>query len=187
LVEYFAFFYFSYYFILIAYIGTILWTSRRPEANTELAVGAFTVMVFGHLGYMAVPGFGPVTYMADQFTAPLQGGFFWSCVWNTVQAGGAQKDIFPSLHTAFPTYFALYALHQSRIDRRWRWPAIITGFFAANIIISTVFLRWHYAIDLFAGLALASFAAWLGPRLAQWDVRFREARGLPPAWSFDAR
>lgn len=187
MVEYFSFFYFSYYLIIFSYLITVMWPSKRPSANTELAVGTFMVLLVGHLGYMSVPGYGPVRYLAHDFQQPLDGGFWWSCVWQTVQAGGAMKDIFPSLHTAMPTYLTLYALRQARIDPRWRWPARVTGFFALNIVFSTVFLRWHYAIDLVAGLALAGATAWVAPRLADWDQRFRNARGLPSAWAFDHR
>ena len=87
----------------------------------------------------------------------MQGGFWWNQVEVTVATAGAQLDIFPSLHTAWPAYFTLHAFaHRDRQPFRWLWPVL--GFVALNIIIATMFLRWHWFIDIALGLLLA-FAA----------------------------
>jgi len=186
-VEWFSFFYFSYFFICGTYMVTVVWLSKPGRMTSEFALGTLTVFCVGQLGYMAVPGYGPIRHLASQFHGPINGGFFWSCVWNTVQAGSAMKDIFPSLHTGVPTWFTFFAFTQARRDPRWRWPARITGFFAANIIFSTMFLRWHYAVDVVAGLCLATSAGLLAPRLAAWQEGFRERLGLPGSWFFPPR
>jgi membrane-associated phospholipid phosphatase len=183
-VEWFSFFYFSYFFICTAYMLTVVWLTPPARRTTEFAVGTLLVYTVGQLGYTAVPGYGPVAHLRDQFHGDVAGGFFWSCVWSTVQAGGAMKDIFPSLHTAGPSWFTLFALHQSRSDPRWRWPARITGFFAINIIVSTMLLRWHYGIDVVAGLALALTAGLLAPRLAAIEESWRRSMGFPGPWTF---
>jgi hypothetical protein len=184
IVEWFSFFYFSYFGICTAYMVTVVWLTPPARRTTEFAIGTLLVYTVGQLGYTAVPGYGPVAHLKDQFHGGIAGGFFWSCVWNTVQAGGAMKDIFPSLHTAGPSWFTLYALHQSRTDPRWRWPARITGFFAVNIIVSTMLLRWHYGIDVVAGLTLAITAGALAPRLAAWEESWRQSMGFPGPWTF---
>jgi len=183
LVEWFSFFYFSYFLICGGYLVVMLWLLKPGRHTHEFALGCLLVLSLGQLGYLLVPGYGPVGYLADQFRAPLAGGFFWRCVLDTVQAAGAHKDIFPSLHTALPSWLTLFALRRARFDPRWRWPARITGFFAANIIVSTMLLRWHYAIDVVAGLALALSVAWLVPRLVAHDDAFREQHRLATAWS----
>jgi membrane-associated phospholipid phosphatase len=185
IVEYFAFFYFSYFFICVAYMVTVILIARGGAQTSEFATGTLMVFCLGQIGYMAVPAFGPVRHLAPLFHGDIQGGFFWGCVSATVQAGSAMKDVFPSLHTAVPTWFTFFALHRSKFDRRWRWPARVTGFFAANIIFSTMFLRWHYAIDIVAGVALAASAGLLAPRLQRWEAAWREAHGLMPVWSFE--
>jgi membrane-associated phospholipid phosphatase len=185
IVEWFSFFYFSYFAIGVVYMLGVLWLSRPSRRTAEFAIGTLMVFAIGQLGYTAVPGFGPVGYLKDQFHGPVAGGFWWSCVWGTVQAGGAMKDIFPSLHTAVPFWFTLYALHQARTDRRWRWPARVTGFFSANIIVSTMLLRWHYGVDVLAGLLLASTAALVSPRLAALEEAWRRSQGFPGPWCFD--
>lgn len=178
IVEWFSFFYFSYFFICALYPIVTFCFARINRHTCEYAIGTVIVYCGGQLGYMAVPGFGPIHYLASEYKAPVDGGFFWGCVWSTVDAAGALKDIFPSLHTAGPLFFALYALHRAKFERRWRWPALLTAFFSFNIIISTVFLRWHYVIDVVAGILLALTARYGAPQIVAWEEKRRAAMGF---------
>lgn len=182
-VEWFSAFYFSYYLICLGYMLVVTWVLPPGRARlSEFATGTILVYCAGQLGYMAVPAVGPVVHLADQFRAPVDGGFFWSCVTSMVQAGSAMRDVFPSMHTCGPTWFTLFAIRQARTDRRWRVPAAVTGFMTANIVFSTVFLRWHYVVDVFAGLALAFAAAWAVPRIVRAEARLRDRLALPDVW-----
>ena len=181
-VEWFSFFYFSYFTICAIYMVAVIWILRPARQTSEFAIGTAIVCCGGQLLYMAVPANGPTVFLADQYHGPVQGGFFWALVTAAVHAGSAMKDVFPSLHTAVPTWFSLFALRRGRRDWRWYIPATITSFFAANIVISTMLLRWHYVIDVMAGLCLASFAAYASVRLAAWDEARRAEGGRLPAW-----
>lgn len=183
-VEWFSFFYFSYFFICAVFTITTFAFVRVNRHTTTFAIGTAMVYCIGQLGYMAVPGYGPIRFLEAQFKGPIDGGFFWGCVWQTVQAGSAMKDIFPSLHTAGPVWFALYALHRAKDEPRWLWPGRITAFFACNIIFSTVFLRWHYVIDVIAGLTLAFGVRYAAPRIARWEEKLRARSGTPGVWGF---
>jgi hypothetical protein len=132
IIEWFSFFYFSYFFICATYMLTVVWLMRPGPRTVEFSIGTLVVFGLGQLGYTAVPGYGPIKHLSSQFHGDLDGGFFWSCVWTTVQAGGAMKDIFPSLHTATPLWFTLFAYYQVKRDRRWLWPARITAFFSSR-------------------------------------------------------
>ena len=99
----------------------------------------------------------------------------------TVDAGGAQKDIFPSLHTAVPTFIAIFSFrHRRLVPFKYSWP--VMAFVATQIIIATLFLRWHYLVDVVAGLTLATTAAFLGPHIADWEAARRERMSVQPAW-----
>lgn len=82
-----------------------------------------------------------------------------------MHAGGALKDIFPSLHTAAPTFFALFSVRHRRLAAfRFTWPVV--AFFASQIILATMFLRWHYLADIVAGLSLSGVAMVVASRAA---------------------
>ena len=181
--EWFAFFYFGYFFLLSAHVLPIMLLGRNRLRVAHFALGIFMVFCTGHLLYMVVPGWGPYHHLAGQFEHPLEGGLFWRLVRATVDAGGAQKDIFPSLHTARRrTSRSTRSSTGGRFPFRFTWPFM--AFAATQIIIATMFLRWHYLIDIFAGLTLATTAALRQPP----DRRLgdRTARTAGPTADFHA-
>jgi hypothetical protein len=182
-VEWFAFFYFSYYVLLAVGFLPALWGDRGSRAMRELFVGATVISCVGYATYTLVPGLGP--YASIDFAAPLVGGVWWRAVCSTVAVGGAKLDIFPSLHTAFPVFLTLHAFAHRRRPGARRHGWLLWGFFAVNIVISTMFLRWHYAVDVVAGLALAALARRVAVHVAgnergqvSWECRRRLARKL---------
>jgi hypothetical protein len=186
IVEYLAFFYFSYFAISGLYALIALGPGSSTETSAEFAIGTAVVYGIGQLGYALVPGYGPTQFLSAQYAGPLEGGVFWQAVLATVDAGGAMKDIFPSLHTAGPVWYSLFAWHRAKRTGAlgWKLLALVTTFFAMNIVVSTVALRWHYVIDLAAGLALAGSASWLSKRVVGWEQGLRERAGLRSAWDF---
>jgi PAP2 superfamily len=178
--EWFAFFYFLYFLILTVHILPMM-LSRDEVLLGRFALGVLLLFMTAHLLYMVVPGWGPYWYLKGTFTHELEGPVFWPLVRETVDAGGAQKDIFPSLHTAVPTFLAIFSFrHKSRIPFRYTWPII--AFLATQMIVATVFLRWHYLVDVVAGLVLAGSASFASQRLADWERTRRARLGVQPAW-----
>lgn len=180
--EWFAFFYFGYFFLLSAHVLPMMFNASNRFRLAHFSLGIFMVACIGHFTYMLVPGWGPYHYLADHFEHPLTGGLFWHLVKATVDAGGSQKDIFPSLHTALPTYFAIFSfMHRKAFPFRYTWPPL--AFAVTQIIGATMFLRWHYLIDICAGLTLATTAALVSHRIVTWETARREKRGLPPIFT----
>jgi hypothetical protein len=177
--EWFAFFYFCYFFLLAAHIFPIVFGARDQLLLGEFMLGMLIIVCIGHTGYILVPGFGPYRAMPEMFKHELPSGLWMDLVWSTVRSGGAMKDIFPSLHTAGPTFIAMFSFrNRDRLPFRYTWPLLT--FFATNIIGATMFLRWHYVIDVFAGFTLATVAALVAPRVTRWEVARRRAGGLLP-------
>jgi hypothetical protein len=58
----------------------------------------------------------------------------------------------------------------------------VLGFFVCNIIVATMFLRWHWLVDIVAGLALAVAAQALSVVGTRWELRHRRLHELPPIW-----
>jgi len=180
--EWFAFFYFGYFFILAIHVLPFVFAVNNERLVSQFAIGIFTVFCSAHTLYMLVPGYGPYKFLATEFHHELTGGTFWGLVNKTVDSMGAQKDIFPSLHTAAPTFFAMFSFrHRDKLPFKYTWPVV--AFCACNIIVATMFLRWHYLIDIFAGIALATVANLLGAYLTPWEMAKRRRQGVPPIFS----
>ncbi len=183
--EWFSFFYYSYFFILCAYLLPMAVFEKRLRILSELSVGLLFVVCVGHSLYLAVPGLGPHAYLQGQFQHELQGSFWWPTVKAAVDSvggdGASRKDIFPSLHTACPTFLTLFSF-RNRAHRPYRYVWPVTAFFTSQIIIATMFLRWHYLIDVIAGLTLATIAFLVSRVLVPTEARARIQQGSGPVW-----
>jgi len=179
--EWFAFFYFCYFFLLLVHSVPIVLFSKDERLLSEFCVGIIVLFSVGQTVYALVPGFGPVRALAATFRNQYPHGLWLDSVMRAVATGGAKKDIFPSLHTAAPTFLTLFSFrHRHLVPFRYTWPVV--GFFAANIIIATMFLRWHWVIDVAAGLVLAGIGWWLSVELTRVELHRRAKLGLAPSW-----
>jgi len=179
--EWFAFFYFGYFALLASHVLPMVFISRRNELVAPFALGMISVYAIAHTLYMAVPGYGPVRYLAERYQHDLPSGVWLNAVLNAVQSGGAQKDIFPSLHTAGPVFLSLFSFHhRDKLPFKYTWPFV--SFFSANIVIATMFLRWHYLIDVIAGLTLSIGGFYVATWLSRREVQYREQKGYQPVW-----
>jgi membrane-associated phospholipid phosphatase len=179
--EWFSFFYFGYFVLLAVHVFPMLALERRPRLLEEFALSLALVFCTAHLTYMLVPGYGPVVHLADRFVNPLPSGPFHDLVMRTVSGGGAQKDVFPSLHTAAPTMLAVFSYrHRAHAPFRVTW--IVVALFTLQIIGATIFLRWHWLVDVLAGLALAFTAVPLAAAIVDWEARRRASLGVAAAW-----
>ena len=179
--EWFAFFYFLYFFILALHVIPILMFSTRTQLLAEFALGMLLVFCVGHTVYMLVPGYGPYREFAGHFQNALPSDHWVDMVMAAVASGGAQKDIFPSLHTAAPTFIAMFSFrHRDKVPFKYTWMPL--SFVAVNIIIATMFLRWHYVIDVVAGLLLSVTALIVSVRTVRWELVHRAERGLNRIW-----
>ena len=75
---------------------------------------------------------------------------------------GVYRGSFPSGHTAV-ALLCLFRARRLSAGLSMLYVPIVTG-----IIFSTVYLHYHYVVDVLAGAALACAGAWLGPRLEPW-------------------
>jgi membrane-associated phospholipid phosphatase len=149
------------YFFAPAILGgtTYLFGERRHFRRLMLAISLTTLI--GFLGYLLVPAVGPYIYQAARFAGRLPGATAGThYVISAIDAGkGAARDCFPSMHTAHTTVVLLGAFAFRRA-LGWAFLPIALGLYA-----STIYLRMHYAVDIFAGFGVALVAWWLAPRL----------------------
>lgn len=186
--EWFAFFYYGYFFLVAAHVLPALFFGKNQRFLITFGFGFLWLYCIGHVVYTIVPAYGPYAYL--EFHHPLDGGLWWPLVKRTVASvdGVARTDVFPSLHTAGPAFLTLYALlRRGRAPFRYTWLPL--AFSATQIILATMFLRWHYLIDVCAGLVLAISGIVVGQLALAWDEARVAAGGqrawpsLEPAWT----
>ena len=138
---------------------SVVWYFRRDLATLKaFLVGMFTVYGLGFLGYSLVPAWGPWIAMAGEFRVALEGGPITRLNDAVVRWGSNGVDVFPSLHCALSSYFLFF----DRRHTRWRFLAYLGP--CVGLWVSTLYLRYHYAVDVAAGFAVSGFALWLSAR-----------------------
>lgn len=157
LTEVFQISYATYYFWPII-LGALLWRRRWFD---KYHFWVF-VIVFGfylsYLGYIIIPATGPrfLPMIRDAQSGPLTGVWLYQTIRETLdKAEGITRDCFPSGHTELTLLTLYYARKFHR--RLFRWMIVP----ASALIISTVYLRYHYVVDVAAGglVALAVIIA----------------------------
>jgi len=179
--EWFAFFYFGYFLLMAVHVVPLVFFGRKKQIVGEFTFGILIMFSIGHSLYMVVPGYGPYRAMADAFQHPLPHGLWYDIVMDAVHSSGALMDIFPSLHTGAPTVLAFFSYrNRHELPYRYTWPLVT--FCTANIIIATMFLRWHYLIDVIAGFSIAIGTVLLSRPIVRWELARRRREGLGELW-----
>jgi hypothetical protein len=171
--------YLSYYFIPVVFI-TVLYSKGR---TVELDRSIF-VLVFGYyvsfIGYILFPAVGPRYALTHLYSVPLEGSFITHFVRDTLNALEHNKrDCMPSGHTQIVLIVLYLAYRYEKFLFYLLFPIICT------LIASTIYLRYHYVIDLWVGITLAIGCMIFGPRLYRWwnlkaGTRNVESGFLPP-------
>jgi hypothetical protein len=180
--EWFAFFYYGYFFLIAVHTLPMLAAVKSSPFLARYSFGFVWLYCVGHALYTFVPAYGPYSFLASGFQHPLEGTFWWPLVKRAVDSvdGGARTDVFPSLHTALPTYLSLFSFTQrKRLPFKYTWLPL--SLFTTQIIGATMFLRWHYLIDICAGLTLATSGIFVSRLVMRWDAR-RERQGGGPVY-----
>jgi membrane-associated phospholipid phosphatase len=147
--------YTTYYFLPIA-LGAVLWRKRQFDRFHFFVFVVALGFYISYIGYISVPVIGPrfLPMIKDAQSFPLAGALFDGQLFRAVRdtldrAEGITRDCFPSGHTEL-TLLVLY--YSRRFHRRTFWLMLPVG---SALIFSTVYLRYHYVIDVIAGAACA--------------------------------
>ena len=164
--------YSSYYLFFIALFFELY---RRSELG-DFHRGAFLV-VYGfylsYIGYLLFPAVGPRFHLHDFFATDIElpGLLLTPYLREIINAGGGMpagttdplmfvhRDAFPSGHTQL-TLVAMYIAFTTGTKIRW-WLFVV----GSLLIISTIYMRYHYVVDLMAGLCFFVFTIWSGKLL----------------------
>ena len=135
--------------------GAVIHAMTLPaERSFPLPAILLTAFAVGTAGYLLVPAIGPAAAFPELFSTPLSGGPFTQANAWLVATGSSVYDVFPSLHTLM---ICLLLHHDWRRMRVRFWVMIVPSI---GLIASTIYLRYHYAADVLAGLLLFGVLAW---------------------------
>ena len=176
------------FYLLFLILAVDLYRMRRMKAFKMVFMIVILGFYLSYLGYVAVPAIGPrfTLHEFERTDTELPGLFVTSALRTYTNTGESippgtrnpasvvQRDVFPSGHTQITLLVMFLAF---RFRARWRWPLAVTG---SLLIIATVYLRYHYVIDLIGGALFAILTLQLGWRLEDWweSIRRRAASSL---------
>ncbi|HSL71002.1 MAG TPA: phosphatase PAP2 family protein [Longimicrobiales bacterium] len=169
-VEFLSFFYGAY--IPFLYMSILLGLVARPPAERDEFVTAVALLyALSFLGYLFLPARGPIVELAHQFPAELRGATFHSIVVNAIESMGGPHGAFPSLHVGATFLVVSFDLKHRNLLRGLIYIPLLV-----LIAIATVVLRYHWVVDLWAGVLLALLAGRLAPvLLRRWRARLQTA------------
>ena len=169
------------FFFLPVILGIdLLLKDRMKDFHFE----AFLV-VFGfflsYIGYILVPAIGPrfTLHDFDMTNVELPGLFLTNYLRDIVNTGESippgtpnpaevvQRDVFPSGHTQM-TLIVMYLAYKFKTKSRY---FIIPN--GALLVFSTVYLRYHYVIDVFAGILFMIYTIWAGKKMYNWWMKVK--------------
>jgi membrane-associated phospholipid phosphatase len=141
-------------------VAFLLWKKRN---FAEFQYYAFLIalgFLASYIGYLIVPARGPRFLLKHLQHAPLQGLWAFRNMQSALDTlESAHYDCFPSGHTEL-TILAWWS--SRRVSN-----SVFRVYFAytLSIIFATVYLRYHYTVDLLAGALLATALILLAPVL----------------------
>ena len=167
--------YFSYYIIFIL-VGAEVFRRYPIEKFDHAAFLIVYGFYLSYLGYFLLPAVGPrfTLHNFAQLDQDLPGILFTPLFRAIINAGESiphgianpvdvvQRDVFPSGHTQLSLICTYLAFHY-RLHSRWLIVAL-----AALLVIGTVYLRYHYVIDLIGGVSFFLLTIWTGNKIEPW-------------------
>lgn len=153
--------YISYY-VIFPLLSVVLIAKKDGFGEFEEALfGILLCFYLTYAGYLLVPAIGPRFTLNHLQTGGLQVSPFIESIQNGLNALEKNKtDAFPSGHTAVSLVSLYYAWKKREKVLFICLLPVVTG-----LIISTVYLRYHYVIDVIAGIALTGLTIVLAPGL----------------------
>jgi len=154
--------YLSYYFLPLTLVVVLYVRNRKLEFNESIFV-----LTFGYyasfIGYILFPAIGPRYTLTSFHSVSLEGTWITDFVRDTLNyLEHNKRDCMPSGHTQIVLMVLYLAYRYEKFLFSVFFPII------CGLILSTVYLRYHYVIDLFAGVGFTIASLIIAPRLYRW-------------------
>lgn len=158
--------YSTYYFLPIIF-GVFLKIHHKRD---EFELSLFLVILcfyLSYIGYILVPAIGPRFTLDYLQTFQIEGYYITDFIRKTLDSvEGIKRDAFPSGHSAV-ALVVLYLCYRFEKGLFIVYLPIITA-----LLFSTVYCRYHYVIDVIAGILLAIGTVYFGERIyRKWESK----------------
>lgn len=156
----------------------------------ELDYSAFVIVygfILSFIGYLLVPAIGPrfTLHSFELNNLEMPGLFITDFLREIVNSGESipsgtlnpekivQRDVFPSGHTQMTLLVMFLSI---KFKSRLKYFFLING---TLLIFATVYLRYHYVIDLIGGAVFMLFTIWTGKQIYSWWNRIKNEMVKP--------
>jgi len=164
------------FYLLPLILGLSLLRKKRFVAMDFALFTIFYGFCLSYLGYFTLPGIGPRFTLHDFSTIneQLPGLWLTNFLRELVNSGESipsgtpnpaevvQRDVFPSGHTMITLIVIFLSV---KLKSRSKYFFVPVG---SLLIFSTVYLWYHYVIDLIGGLLFMIFAVWSAKYIFNW-------------------
>jgi hypothetical protein len=166
---------YSFFAALFPICFAAVYARRSTGAFRELAFAVTLTLAVANITFTLIPVQGPL--YTHPFAPDVRGHFFGALQVEFMERGRVPRDCFPSLHTALTLVMGWYVY---RYSRRVFWVV-------SPVVVSTplacVYFRYHYVVDVLAGIALAAGVLAVSPKVVAWGEavrgKWRQATSVP--------
>jgi len=151
LSEYMMMSYFSYYF-LMPVLGGLLYFKNRVKEFDQLLLACAVAFYISYLGFLFMPVEGPRHAIPDLHNVELVGILFAPMAQYVVNVAGLHGGCMPSSHVAVALVVMIFAIRYEKV-LAWIFTPLILSLFMA-----TVYGRFHYILDVVAGILVGFLA-----------------------------
>ena len=141
---------YTFFVPAVLLVAFLLWWRRQESDFQYYAFLIALGYLVSYLGYVLFPARGPRFLLKDLEHMPLHGLWLFQGMQSTLdKLESVAYDAFPSGHTEL----TILAWWSSKMVSK-RWFGAYFGY-TLSIIFATVYLRYHYTVDVFAGALVA--------------------------------
>src|SRR5262245_20709466 len=160
------------YFLLTIGLGAYLWISGMREDFAVFIASTCAAYYLCYVIFVLFPIESPHHTLRHLQRGELSGGPFTAFINLIEKRGRVHGGAFPSAHVAGSVVALISAWRFARRAGYWLTPLVL------SVCVATVYGRYHYVMDVFAGILTVAIGCWMGQKLCSLNqYRERYERG----------
>jgi membrane-associated phospholipid phosphatase len=145
--------YFSFYLLILAFVLYVFY--KRKEFFHQAIFKLSISMYLFYLLFSLIPSMGPQFYFSSPENT-LPDAYFFNHIMHFIQETAEQPTgAFPSSHVGISVIILMLSRKNAPVFFKIAWPFVLL------IILSTVYIKAHYAIDVLGGVLIAPIILYL--------------------------